>query len=257
MSAVIKPNLPDRSVSVVIIDGRASENIVKSLLKMNIQVVKTLPHPDVYPAIAYHPDIMLHHIGQNKLVYAPNTPKKLLDNLREQGMDMIEGQTRLGRKYPGTIHYNVARVGNIAFHNTRYTDAVLRLELESQGVRLIHVNQGYSKCLTCIVDENSIITSDADICKKALSAGIDVLLIEPDTAISLPPFNMGFIGGATGLIAPGKLAFSGNVKPLKNSKEIMHFLGLKKTDVVMLSDEQLLDIGSIIPICCKNNSVET
>jgi len=34
----------------------------------------------------------------------------------------------------------------------------------------------------------------------------------------------------------------------KNSKEILCFLSLKSVDVVMLNDERLIDLGTIIPI---------
>ncbi len=248
MAYIKIPNLPTEAVTSVLIDGRAPQGIKDSLERLDIEVVTTLAHPDVYPAVAFHPDIMLHHIGSNIFVYAPNTPLALLEALRTKGFELLEGKTFLGNKYPGTIAYNVARVGKYAFHNTRYTDPLLKELLEAEGVELIHTNQGYTKCLTCVVDENSIITSDKDILASALKHGLDVLLIEPDEAIRLEPFNMGFIGGATGLINKNKLAVAGNLSFHKNYIKIMDFLSLKYSDVVMLNDDKLIDIGTIIPL---------
>jgi rRNA-processing protein FCF1 len=245
------PNLPASDITTVIIDGRVSENIKRTLLEQGISVILTMSHPDVYPAVAYHPDIMLHHIEENLIVYAPNTPEPVINKLSAVGFELKKGETFLEKKYPYTITYNVARVGKYAFHNTKYTDPVLKDLLLERDIKFIHVNQGYSKCLICIVDQNSIITSDPDINKKAAAAGMDVLLIEPDESIMLEPYDMGFLGGASGLIGKNKLAFTGNLVFHKNFKQILDFLSLKHVDVVMLNDGRLIDLGTIMPILQK------
>lgn len=242
------PNLPTEAVTTVIVDGRISREIKAALEKLKIETILTEAHPDVYDAVAFHPDIMLHHIGGDAFVYAPGTPEQLLGTLGERGFELIQGKTRLGDKYPMTVAYNVARVGNYAIHNTKYTDPVIRELLVSKGVEFIHTNQGYSKCLTCVADSSSIITSDSDIHKRASAAGLDSLLIEPDEAIRLEPFNMGFFGGATGLIGKNKLAIAGDLRFHKNYHKIMDFLSLKRVDVVMLNDGKLMDIGTIVPV---------
>ncbi len=251
MNPIEIPNIPTNDVVVVIIDRRASDKIKEILKQQNILLIETLPHPDIYPAIAYHPDMMFHHIQGNIIVYAPNTPQSIIDELISIGFDMIKGQTVLRDKYPYNIAYNIARVGKYAFHNTRYTDPVVKELLLDRGVEFIHVSQGYSKCLTCIINENSIITSDNDIYRKAKSVDIDALLIEPDKSIRLEPFDMGFLGGATGLIGRNKLAFTGDLKFHKNFKEILCYLSLKNVDMVMLNDDRLMDLGTVIPIIQK------
>ncbi len=59
---------------------------------------------------------------------------------------------------------------------------------------------------------------------------------------------MGFIGGATGLIAKDKLLFTGDITLHKNYKEINDFLSLKAVDMVIIKDEHLIDLGTIIPV---------
>ncbi len=248
MSFLELPNLPDGDVNTAIIDGRAPQSIKAALDRLNISPILTEAHPDVYEAIACHPDIMLHHIGGEVMVYAPNTPERLVRALEHRGFEMVRGHTGLGSKYPMTIPYNVARVGKFALHNTRYTDPVVKELLEAKGIEFIHTNQGYSKCLTCIVDSNSIITSDQDIYKRAVQYKMEVLLIEPDDSIRLEPLSMGFFGGAAGLVGKNRLAIAGNLKTHKSCGKILDFLSLKCVDVVMLNDERLIDMGSIIPI---------
>lgn len=242
------PNLPYENVSCVLLDARAPKKLIEQLKKIKIEIIPVAEHPDVYSAVSCHPDIMFHHISGNIIVYAPNTSLNIIELLCKKGFQMIEGETFLQNKYPGTIAYNVARVGRFAFHNTKYTDAVVKKLLEEHEIQLIHVKQGYSKCLTCVVDSKSIITSDREIYRKATGAGLDVLLIEPDKAIKLEPFDMGFIGGATGLIGKNKLLFTGDITLHKNYKEINDFLSLKAVDMVIIKDEHLIDLGTIIPI---------
>lgn len=248
MSFLTDPNLPSYAVTAVIIDGRTPQSMIASLINMGITPILTSAHSDVYSAVAYHPDIMLHHIGKNIIVYAPGTSAVLLSALEQKGFKLVQGYSKLGSKYPMTIPYNVARVGKYAIHNTKYTDPVIKEQLQAMGIEFIHTNQGYAKCLTCVVDSNSIITSDADIYKRALEAGLDALIIEPDETIRLEPLNMGFFGGATGLIGKNTLAVAGDLKFHKNYAKILEFLSLKRVDVVMLNDEKLIDLGTIIPI---------
>ncbi|AEY68041.1 DUF6873 family GME fold protein [Clostridium sp. BNL1100] len=248
MKIVKIPNLPDGNVSCVLLDARAPKKLIDELKNRNIEIIPVFEHPDVYSAVSCHPDIMFHHISGNIIVYAPNTPLKIMEFLCKKGFEMIKGETFLQNKYPGTIAYNVARVGSFAFHNTKYTDPIIKKLLEEQEIRLIHVKQGYSKCLTCVVDSKSIITSDREIYRKAAGVGLDVLLIEPDKSIKLEPFDMGFIGGATGLISKNKLLFTGDITLHKNYKEINDFLSLKAVDMVIIKDEHLTDLGTIIPV---------
>lgn len=248
MNFINSPNLPDKPVINVIADGRISDETYRGLKAFGMEIIKTERHEAVYPAISFHPDIMLHHLGGKYMVYAPNTHKKLLDRLTALGMELIQGQTGLSSKYPGNIAYNVARIGMLAFHNLKYTDPILRSELEKRNVELIHVNQGYAKCSISIVDAGSIITSDKGIARMAEKKGLDVLLLDEDEDILLPGLGKGLIGGATGLIDKSKWLIVGNIEHIKSAKKIIDFLEEKGIKVVSTSKEQVKDIGSILPL---------
>ena len=255
MSFIEKPNLPANNVKTIIIDSRASSDICKGLVSHGIQVLKTLPHPYVYEAISCHPDVFIHHLGQNRIIYAKGTDINLLHSLDELGFILIEGKAVLTSQYPGCIAYNAARVGDYLFHNLKYTDPVLLFEAERVGVKPVHVNQGYTKCSVSIVDEKSIITSDKGIYKAAISCGIDVLLIEPDNSIVLNGLNMGFIGGSSGLIGNKKWAVTGNIRRLKSYDAIINFLGRRGIEAVCITEGSVTDIGSILPILQCNERI--
>jgi len=248
MNYIKLPNLPEGKVKGILIDGRISKKIADSLLKMEITPIKTECLPEMYEAVSYHTDIMLHHVGGNKIVYAPGINIKILEMLSSLGFKMIEGKTVLSAKYPGNIAYNAARVGNYIIHNLKYTDKILLKELESEGAEFIDVKQGYSKCSVCVVDKNAIITSDKGIEEAASKKGIDVLLIEPDENIVLPGLNMGFIGGCTGKISRDKMVVTGDLTKLKSFVDIVKFANSHGVKIVSLSDEKPVDVGSIIPV---------
>lgn len=242
------PNLPEGPVHTAIIDGRVCGKIEKKLLSLGINTVRTERHDGVYDAISFHPDIMLHHLGGDKLVYAPGTHPALLMRLSSLGFNLIRGETALSPRYPGNIAYNVARVGNLAFHNFKYTDPVLVKLLVDSGIELVHVKQGYAKCSISVVDEKAIITSDRGIAKAAEKKGLEVLLVNAGDDILLPGLNYGFIGGSTGLLDKDLWAITGDVSTHRSFKEIEAFLKKRGFSIVSLSDEKIVDIGSIIPV---------
>lgn len=242
------PNIPQKSVKYAIVDGRISDEIECSLLKRGVKLIKTPRYPHLYEAISFHPDILIHHISKDCIVHVPGLDKDFLYELSELGFKLIEGHTILKGKYPLNIAYNVARVGNFAFHNFKYTDAILKRELEKAGVDLVDVKQGYAKCSVSVIDAGSIITADTGIAKAAESKGIEALLISPEKDIVLPGLDYGFLGGSTGLIGKDVWAVTGDLDKLESASDICSFLSSKNVQPVSLSAGHTVDIGSIIPV---------
>jgi hypothetical protein len=251
MNYIKLPNLPDKPVTLAVIDGRADKKVLGKIGALDIKVIKTHAHPGVYESICCHPDIMINHVGGDTIVYAPGTDVAFLRALSQYGFKLIPGQHILGIKYPYNVAYNAARVGKFVFHNLKYMDGVLRREYEKVGIDFIHVNQGYSKCSIAVVNENSIITADAGIAKAAESKGIDTLFIEAEGGILLPGMSCGFVGGSTGLIDKDKMFFTGSIEKIRCAGKIVDFLSSKGIKIVEASDEHIIDVGSIIPLLTK------
>ena len=100
------------------------------------------------------------------------------------------------------------------------------------------------------MDNNSIITSDEGIYKEVIKHGIDCLLIQKGH-IDLFELNYGFIGGCSGLISKNKIAFLGDITKHPDYIKIKEFLTNKNKEIVCLSKENLLDLGSIIPLMTR------
>lgn len=244
---IASPNLPVSKVNTVVVDFRAGDEILKSLKELNIEVIKTINCNELYDSIKGHPDILFHHIGGNSIVLAPNIYEKLSLRFIKKGFAVTKGDAWLRRNYPYNIAYNVLRIGDYAFHNLKYTDKQIRLLYEKAGINFYHINQGYAKCSVAPVNDKAAITSDEKIADVLEKCGIESLLIKPG-GIDLKELNYGFIGGASGLISDGEIAFTGSLHEIKDYKRIQKFLNEKGVSVKILSSKKIIDIGSIIPL---------
>jgi len=243
------PFIPDSKVSLAVVDYRISHAVEESLNNDGIECIKTTRCKELYEAVDGHPDMLMLHIGGNRVVLAPNIYESMAPQLTKKGFAVTKGATWLVRNYPGNIAYNVLRMGNLAFHKLKYTDTEVIKALEKENTMLINVSQGYTKCAACILDSRTIITSDQKLARTAEKYGIESLLIKPG-GIVLKCLNYGFIGGASGLLSKNRIAFAGSVNSLEESCQIVEFLNKKGFIIRTLSDEKLVDYGSIIPLKC-------
>lgn len=241
------PFVPQNPVSLALVDSRYKAGLEDDFANKNILPIFVDPCMDLYPSISCHPDIQCHPLGGNRVVVAPNASESLKNQLIQHDFEIIVGNTRLESNYPNNIAYNVARIGEFAFHNQRYTDPILKAELQAQGVEFVHVNQGYAKCSIAIIDEHSMITSDKGIAWAAMGIGLNVMVIAPGY-IELPGLDYGFIGGATGLLSRNELGVVGDWQSHIDSRNIEIFLEGRGKTPVTLGKFSFLDIGSIIPL---------
>lgn len=243
------PFIPHKRGNLVIIDGRVDEKIVQQMESLDIKVIRTISCEEIHRSIAYHPDMVLHPINHNTLVVAPNVFEYYEEKLSGTGIGLIEGEKILGKDYPEDIAYNVGRVYGYGIHNLNYTDEKLLFYLKKEGIELVHVNQGYTKCSIAVIDQKAIITSDYPIFKKMANYDIDTLLIEPGY-IKLEGFNYGFIGGCFGNLSGEDIFISGKLKEHPDEERIYSFLKKHKKNLFFLSHKKITDIGTIISLYC-------
>ncbi|OLS02846.1 DUF6873 family GME fold protein [Tissierella creatinophila] len=244
------PFIPLKNADTVIIAGNISEEIYGNLKKMNLRVIKTIPHKKVHSSIKYHPDIVIHPINNNILVTEPSVYEYYKEEFKNTNIEIIKGEKDLDCKYPLDIAYNVGRIANLAIHNFKYTDEVLKYYLKKQNLELINVNQGYTKCSIAIIGQNDIITSDTFIDKTLKKYGVNSLRIEPGD-IFLEDQDYGFIGGCTGNISNKEVLFSGCIDEHPEKEKIEDFISNLNKKIVYLSKEKINDIGTIISLNCN------
>jgi hypothetical protein len=116
---------------------------------------------------------------------------------------------------------------------------------KEHGYEIIHTNQGYPTC-SVLTFGSSAITADAGLADLLEKNGIRVTLIKSG-GISLPPYEYGFIGGASGVVG-NKVYFFGNLDLHPDAEIIRRAIEGEGYTAISLSDEELGDFGGIIAI---------
>ncbi len=216
-----------------------------ALEKLKLLDIEPIPVPItalVEKPIAGHPDIQVFLHSGRAFVH-PDINKNFLIKL-ENYCEVKICSTGLASSYPGDIAYNVAAAGNYAFHKKYSTAPEIAEYFSESGIILTEVKQGYTKCSTLIVDDNSIITADHSIHNSACRCGFDSLLISPGY-IELPGYKYGFIGGASGRFMD-MILFTGRIDQHPDAEKIYSFIESKGLSVYSLSDGPVYDAGSIM-----------
>ncbi|MBR4892852.1 MAG: hypothetical protein IKZ35_02595 [Clostridia bacterium] len=238
MKIIKNPYLPQNEVSLFVYDKTIE------FLKDGF---KSYEDKNVLKGINTHPDMTLCPLFNGDVVVSPES-YSYYSKLSSFGLNIIKGETTLKKDYPFDIAYNLVILGNKLFHNLKYTDKAVLKYLENKGVEFINVRQGYTKCSTLIVDENSVITCDMGLHKIYQKNMIDSLLISNNT-ICINNFNHGFIGGCGGRISHNTIGFFGDVTKHPDFIKIEEFLTKKNLKFKVLFDTPLFDYGSLIPLC--------
>jgi len=240
------PHLPKGRVSALIAGECYAGILEKPLKALGAQYI---PMPDcdcVGDGLRGHADLCIAHLGGREFVVARNMRnkfQKLIYFLTENGAVIYESERTLGAKYPQDVPLNVCILDETVVCNTKYADPIILNSVH----KLIHVSQGYTKCSICVVDERSIITSDKNITSQLRENGYNVLEISAGH-IALPGYDSGFIGGAAFKLSRNILAFSGSLDSHPDKNAILDFLSNRGISPAFLTDMEIFDIGSVIPI---------
>jgi hypothetical protein len=144
-------------------------------------------------------------------VFISSATVSLKQKLMQHDFKITELPYSISSPYPNDVRLNALILGDNAIVNQLTIGKEILDYIISKNYRIISVKQGYAKCSTVVIDENSIITSDNGIARAAEQAGIEVLKIT-EGFIRLKDFEYGFIGGACGKISKNKIAFCGRIQ---------------------------------------------
>jgi len=248
-SFVKLPNLPE-SADTIIIGKQYESTLFASLKSKKINTITIPADSRLDKRIASHSDLSLLHLGGNNLITANREVYNLLSS---KAFNISFFNLDIGDIYPADCYLNICIVGKLAFLNEKITPNIIKKLLYEYGFEVVNTKQGYARCSTCIVNEYSIITADASIHNAAQFNNIDSLLIEPGY-IDLKGYDYGFIGGSSFKISENELAFTGVLDSHPNKDAIESFLKDKKIEPIFLSDSNMFDIGSAIPIIEKTSA---
>ena len=238
------PFLPSSKVTVCAV-SQTDRGVIAALKALQIRVIEITPNLLLPKPVNSHTDMLLHHAGKDKIFVSGEF--EYVKELRELGFVTEKTDKQFSDKYPDDIQLNIVNLNGMIFCNEKYCVNNVTRYYKKEGYLFKNIAQGYSKCSTCIVNNKAVITSDDSIYNAALNSGIDVLKIRCGF-IDLPGYDYGFIGGASGLIDKNLLAFTGNIKLHPDYEKIKLFTDFYEVDIISLTDNNLNDIGGIIPL---------
>ena len=193
-------------------------------------------NPNIDKRLSGHADLSVFTDGRGQIFTA-----KHLDIPNSIKIDEDQSE-----KYPADVQLNAITIGNNAVICEKYVSRKIFEHLKKGKWNTINVNQGYARCSTLAVDNNSIITSDISIFLSCINNGIDALLIKPGF-IDLEGFDYGFIGGC-GANINGDLLLTGHLEKHPSKNEILKFIDARNINIKYLSSDPIFDIGGILTL---------
>lgn len=229
----------------IVVDFRIQYDEKYYLKELGYNVLIIPSCKNLYNAVCGHPDMLMHIIDNNTIIVHRNMNSLFVNKLISLGKKVLLSDNSIGSSYPYDIILNAVNIPNFLIHNLKYTDKTILNNLNSK--KLINTKQGYTKCSTAIINENSIITSDKNIANSLYLEKIDILLLPPGD-ILLEGLDYGFIGGTCGLIDTDVIAFYGDLNYYKYGDKVLCFLEKHNVKPVFLRKGKLIDRGSIFLI---------
>ena len=223
----------------IIVDKRIPE-AAKNALSAYGSLLELESHHVVYDAISGHPDIFLCQFG-NTIVFAPNAPRNVVDQVFKRKKFGIRGKLPLGIKYPETAWYNAVITDRFLIHNKNYTDKGILNTFPDRVV--IHTPQAYTRCNLIALDDSHYITSDKGIAKLLLRNEVKVLYVSPQ-GIKLKGFRNGFFGGCCG-VYNNTLFINGSLTHFWYGDYVKEFVAEAGFSIIELYDGPLFDGGGI------------
>lgn len=243
MKYITNPNLPQKRVGAVAISETAHEAILK-LNSMGIKTIKIAPDLRLPSPVNSHADLQLLHFGGNTM-FSQN--EHLFTGESDLNFHIMKISAVTGNKYPEDVKLNCAIIGDKILCNKKTVAPEVLDFAEKTNLTVIHVNQGYSRCSICVVNENAILTDDKSVFAATQNFFDDAQLISKNS-IRLDGYDYGFIGGCCGKIDKDKIAFNGAIESHSDYKLILDFLNRNNVECIELHNDRLTDIGGILPL---------
>lgn len=231
---------------ICLVDERISEKCERSLLKRGFRVIKMPRSKNLGSSVASHPDMLLfYHNGTliTSSEYCDEIPYIFSDIREFSSTSFIFTSDTQKPSYPQDAIFNALCIGEHVFLKEDTVSDAVKEYTGKRGLTPVAVKQGYPAC-TVLAFGNNAITADLGMASALSKAGIKVTLIS-NGDISLPPYEYGFIGGASGVL--GKTVyFLGDPMLHRDGAKITGAITDAGYNFLALSDEPLSDLGRII-----------
>jgi hypothetical protein len=236
-------------MKLLIVDYRITPKCESFLLKEGFSLLKLPPDNLLGEAISSHPDTVMFHLNGNIITTADycDTAPYIFSDIRELCPEVKIHFTsdRRSATYPHDCVMNALVIGNKLFcKRDSVSEVIIRLA-DDMGYEIYHTSQGYPAC-SVLAFGNNAITADRGLGRLMEEVGISVTYINQG-GISLPPYEYGFIGGASGVVG-NKVYFFGDISKHPDGEIICKTIKESGYIPISLSDEALSDFGGVISL---------
>lgn len=197
---------------------------------------------NVIEPLKMHSDLGMH-ITPERIIIEPTIYDYIALSNPRLHKCLKRGKTELKSKYPEDIAYNCLGFKKILFHHENIDENV-KMDYIRNGFKSVIVKQGYVRCSSLVVDENSVITDDAGLFSIFIENGANALLVEKGDVV-LRGLNYGFIGGTAGRVGDCMI-FNGSLSKHRDGLKIKSFIEDRGVKILELKDDDLEDCGSIL-----------
>ena len=220
---VEKPHLPQSRVRHIIVGEKYRKLLKSALIQNNLSPIWLKNNEFVDERLSGHCDLMAAHLGGRRVAvckFLKNS--QLFDNAEmPEEVEQLTVPDPTGKAYPMDAGLNFCIIDRKLIYNPNTANSAVVSELDCE---MIPCKQGYTKCSICVVDENAIITADSKIAQIATENGVEFK------------------------IDKNKVAFTGMIKNTYERNKIESFLSKRGIEAVYLTEHELFDIGSAIPL---------
>lgn len=224
-----------------------NEEIINALEKYSLIPVQVEPYKGLNEnPESTHADMQILTVNNTVVLLKNNTSfnSRVLPLLSDRKVVYTDNEI-VSFKYPECVKLNVLIAGHNAIADFKHADGAVKRLLDEYN--LINVKQGYAKCCTAVVDDNSVITADESIYKAAVMNNINCLKITPGH-IDLCERYYGFIGGCSFKPDNNTIVFTGDIDTHPDSESIISFCTERNVKVESLTNKPLFDVGGVIII---------
>jgi len=231
----------------VIVDKRIRDCEKRMLMLSGYPVIELPASKLLGQAVASHPDTLIFKY-KNEIISSADYCDEaayVFSDIRENHKDVkiIFTSDTLSAEYPADTRFNALVCGGELFCRT---DSISRAILELAEREKIHVNpvkQGYPACSVLSLGTRAV-TADLGMARAMEKRGIDVKLIR-EGFIALPPYEYGFIGGASAVLQ-NKVYFFGDYKLHPDADAIEKSVYDAGYTPISLSTLPLVDLGGAV-----------
>lgn len=237
-------------VKIAIVDSRIDAAAERRLTLHGFRVITLPPFSRLSAAVASHPDMLIHRIGNEYISYADYCEEAsyVFSDLSllsvGTGVRFTFTADEVAPEYPRDVGLNALLMGKKLFCRVNSASKTMLDAAKRHGLEIVDVKQGYPACTVLKLSEEAAITADAGMAKILSEHGIRVTLIEAG-GISLPPHEYGFIGGAAEA-HEDKLYFFGDPKTHPDGEKIIAVAEAEGLRVISLTGGVLRDLGGIL-----------